>query len=360
MTQNSRISFEFLLLSIMSAMKKALFLAAILSLFACSSAPAQSGSEVAAKIGNRSITTKELDERWSKDDPSNQAETTQKLYDGRRAALDAIVAETVMADAAKAKGMAPEAFEAAEVAKRVKPVTDADVSAFYQENVNQMQGRPLEVMSPAINRFLTEQRREQARQALITDLRKTGPTVAMMFDVPRRTVEVEPTDPVVGNKSAPITLIEFADFQCPYCGRVAPTIKKVQETYGDRIRVVWKDFPLTQIHPQAFKAGEAAHCAGDQGKYWEYHDRLFANQQSLMPDDLKKHAAALGLDPAAFASCLDSSKHGERVRDGVAQGTRLGVNSTPMFYVNGRILNGAQPYEAFVAVIDEELARGKK
>ena len=344
-------------LSIINFMKKALFLAAVLSLFACSSAPAQSGDAIAAKVGNRSITTKELDERWSKDDPVNHAETTQKLYDGRRAALDSIVAETVIADAAKAKGMTADAFEAAEVAKRVKPVTDEEVTAFYQQNVNQMQGRSLEVMSTPINRFLTEQRREQARQALITELRRTGPTVAMMFDAPRRTVEVEATDPAVGNKSAPITLIEFADFQCPYCGRVAPTIKKVQQTYGDKVRLVWKDFPLTQIHPQAFKAGEAAHCAGDQGKYWEYHDRLFENQQSLMPDDLKKHAEALGLDAGKFASCLDTSKYGERVRDGVAQGTRLGVNSTPMFYVNGRILSGAQPYEAFVAVIDEELAK---
>ena len=347
-------------LSIINFMKKALFLAAILSLFACSSAPAQSGSEVAAKVGSRSITTKELDDRWSKDDPVNQAETTQKLYDGRRAALDAIIADTVIADAAKAKGMTPEAFETAELAKRGKPVTDADVTAFYQQNVNQMQGRSLEVMSPAINRFLTEQHREEARQALITELRKSGPTVAMMFDAPRRHVEIEATDPAVGDKSAPITLIEFADFQCPYCGRVAPTIKRVQEKYGDKVRLVWKDFPLTQIHPQAFKAGEAAHCAGDQGKYWEYHDRLFANQQSLMPDDLKKHAEAIGLDAGKFAACLDTSKYGERVRDGVAQGTRLGVNSTPMFYVNGRILSGAQPYEAFVAVIDEELSKGKR
>ena len=338
-------------------MKKAVFFAAILSLFACSSAPAQSGNEVAAKVGNRSITTKELDERWSKDDPANQAETTQKLYDGRRAALDAIIADTVIADAAKAKGMAPDAYETAEVGKRVKPVTDADVGAFYQQNVNQMQGRSLEVMAPAINRFLTEQRRAEARMALITELRKSGPTVAMMFDAPRRDVEIESTDPTVGSKSAPITVIEFADFQCPYCGRVAPTIKKVQETYGDKIRLVWKDFPLTQIHPQAFKAGEAAHCAGDQGKYWEYHDRLFANQQSLMPDDLKKHATDLGLDAKVFASCLDSSKYGERVRDGVAAGSRLGVNSTPTVYVNGRLLSGAQPYETFAMVIDEELSK---
>ena len=346
--------------SIINFMKKALYLSAVLSLFACSSAPAQSGSETAARVGNRTITTKELDDRWSKDDPAGQSEATQKLYDGRRAALDNIVAEMVIADAAKAKGMAPDAFETAEVAKRVKPVTDADVVAFYQSNLNQMQGRSLETMSPAINRFLTEQQRESARQALIAELRKAGPAVNVMFDAPRRSVEVAATDPAVGSNTATVTIIEFADFQCPYCGRVAPTIKKVRDTYGDKVRVVWKDFPLTQIHPQAFKASEAAHCAGEQGKYWEYHDRLFANQQALMPDDLKKTATELGLDGGKFASCLDSSKFSERVRDGVAAGTRLGVNSTPTFYVNGRLLSGAQPYEAFAAVIDEELSRTKK
>ncbi|HVQ12823.1 MAG TPA: thioredoxin domain-containing protein, partial [Vicinamibacterales bacterium] len=148
-------------------------------------------------------------------------------------------------------------------------------------------------------------------------------------------------------------------FQCPFCQRVAPTLKQVKQKYGDKVRVVWKDFPLTQIHPQAFKAGEAAHCASEQGKFWEYHDRLFANQQLLQPNDLKQHAADLGLDSKAFDSCLDSSKYGERVRDGVAEGSRLGVNSTPMIYINGRALSGAQPYETFVNVIDEELSKSK-
>jgi protein-disulfide isomerase len=346
--------------SIINFMKKALFLSAILSVFACSSPLAQSGGDAAARVGNRTITTKELDDRWSKDDPAGQSEATQKLYDGRRAALDNIIAEMVIADAAKAKGMAPDAFETAEVTKRLKPVTDADVVSFYQTNISQMQGRSLEVMTPAINRFLTEQQRATARQALIADLRKAGPAVSVMFDAPRRSVEIAATDPSVGSNSATVTIIEYADFQCPYCGRVAPTMKKVRDTYGDKVRVVWKDFPLTQIHPQAFKASEAAHCAGEQGKYWEYHDRLFANQQALMPEDLKKAATELGLDGGKFGACLDSSKFSERVRDGVASGTRLGVDSTPTFYVNGRRLSGAQPYEVFAAVIDEELSRTQK
>jgi protein-disulfide isomerase len=338
-------------------MKTIFFLTIVVSLFACS-APAQQ-PENAARVGNRTITTKELDDRWRADDPASQADATQKLYDGRRAALDAIIADMLLTEAAKKKNMTAEAYELEEVSKRVKPVTDPDVAAFYQANVNQMQGRPLEVMAPAINRYLTEQQHAVARQALIAELRKAGPDVRVLIDAPRRAVDIESSDPALGRASAPVTLIEFSDFQCPFCQRVAPTLKKLRDTYGDKVRIVWKDFPLTQIHPQAFKAGEAAHCAGDQGKYWEYHDRLFANQQQLQPEELKKHATDLGLDAAAFNACLDSSKYGERVRDGVAQGTRLGVNSTPTIYINGRMLSGAQPYETFVSVIDEELSRAK-
>jgi protein-disulfide isomerase len=123
------------------------------------------------------------------------------------------------------------------------------------------------------------------------------------------------------------------------------------------VRLVWKDFPLTSIHPNAFKASEAAHCAGEQGKYWEMHDRMFANQQALAVDALKKSAADLGLDAEKFGACLDSGKYADRVRTGMEEGTALGVGSTPTVFINGRLLSGAQPYEAFRAIIEEELQR---
>ena len=129
------------------------------------------------------------------------------------------------------------------------------------------------------------------------------------------------------------------------------------QTYGDKVKVVWKDFPLTSIHPEAFKASEAAHCAGDQGKYWEYHDRLFQNQRALQVDALKKHAADLGLDAAAFNTCLDSGRYSARVRQGLQEGAALGVGSTPSVFINGRLVQGAQPFEAFKDIIDEELQR---
>jgi protein-disulfide isomerase len=341
-------------------MKRALFLTAAVSLFACSPAPAQQASgDAAARVGDRVITNQQIDDRWKAIDPPGHAEAAQKEYDGKRSALDALVAEMLIAEAAKKKNLSPEAFEEAELKARTKPIGESDVVTFYQSNINQMQGRPLEVMAPAIRRYLQDQQSGAARASLIAELRKTGPEVRVLFDAPRHEVEVTADDPAIGSPSAPVTLVEFSDFQCPFCQRVAPTLKQVQETYGDKVRVVWKDFPLTQIHPQAFKAGEAAHCAADQGKFWEYHDRLFANQQALQPSDLKKHAADLGLDATTFASCLDSSKYGERVRDGVALGSRLGVNSTPTIYINGRVLSGAQPYETFAAVIEEELSKTK-
>ncbi len=291
-----------------SSMKTALFLTPAALLLACSTTPAQQpaaiagAGDVAARIGDRSITVRELDEKWRATDAAQHAEALQALYDGRRTALENMIADMLLAEEAKKKGMSPDAYVESEIGKRIKPVTDAEVVTFYQSNINQMQGRSLEQMTPAINRYLADQQRETARQALIAELKKAGPAIRVSLDAPRMTVALAATDPALGPASAPVTLVEFSDFQCPFCQRVEPTLKRLRDTYGDKLRIVWKDFPLTQIHPQAFKAGEAGHCAGEQGKYWEYHDRLFANQQSLQPADLKKHASDLGLDAAKFDS----------------------------------------------------------
>jgi protein-disulfide isomerase len=282
------------------------------------------------------------------------------LYDGRRTALDDIIAEMLLAQAAKSKNMTADAYEEAEIGKRLKPISDLEVGSFYQANISQMQGRPLEAMAPLIRNYLQEQQRGTARRDLIAELRKAGPAVRVMFEAPRANVTVQPTDPAVGAASAPVTIVEFSDFQCPFCQRAAPTLKQVRDKYGDKVRVVWKDFPLTQIHPQAFKAAEAGRCAAAQGKFWEFHDRMFGNQQALQPEALKQYAADMGLDAAKFGQCLDSSQFAEAVRDGVAAGQKLGVNSTPTLYINGRALQGAQPLEAFSAIIDEELARAGK
>lgn len=337
-----------------------LSIAAVSTLAACSPRPAQRSDEIAARIGERPVTVAELEERWRASAPAEHHQAMQAIYDGRRAALEGIAVDLLVETAARENGMSAQAFLQAEIERRVTPISGGDVIAFYENNASQMRGRSLDEVRPAISQYLNEQRHTRARDAVIADLRKTGPDVRMLFGPPRFDVGVSATDPASGPASAPVTIVEYSDYQCPYCQRLVPTLKRVLETYGDRVRVVWKDFPLTTIHPSALRAAESAHCAGDQGKFWEYADRLFANQRALQTPDLKKYAADLGLDAAAFADCIDGEKHAARVQNSLAEGTRLGIDSTPRVYINGRMFSGAQPFETLAAAIDDELARSAR
>jgi protein-disulfide isomerase len=341
-------------------MRTACLAAGLLISLACSSqAQQQGGQEAAARIGDRTVTVRELDDRWKLEDPAAKAQADQTVYDGRRTALDAIIADALIDQAAKAKGVAKEKFVQDEVTKRLKPVNDTDVRNFYVQNSERMQGRTFEQMAGAIQQYLEQQNQNGAKQALIDELRKAGPPIRIVMDAPRSPVQISPDDPSQGKADAPVTVVEYSDFQCPFCLRVMPTLKELRTKYGDRMRLVWKDFPLTQIHPQAFIAAQAGNCAREQGKFWEYHDKLFGNQSSLTADSLKKYAADTGLDAAKFNQCLDSSKYEARVQDALKAGNRLGISSTPTVYVNGRMINGAQPIDVFESVIEEELARGK-
>lgn len=335
--------------------------AVIFLLLTASASPAQespgSPGDDAARIGARTVTMKEVEDKWRERNPAELTQATQAIYEGRRAALDAIVADMLIEQAAKAAGVTATQYTEQEVTKRIKPVTEADVLTFFQQNQSQMQDRNASEVAPAIRSYLEDQQRQLAQRALVAELRKVGPAVSVLFDAPRDQVGVAADDAALGPASAPVTLVEFSDFQCPFCQNVAPTLKRIKETYGDKVRIVWKDFPLTQIHPEAFKAAEAGNCAREQGKFWELHDRLFANQRALQPADLKVHATAVGLDAATFNACLDSAKYSARVEEHVASGTRLGVNATPTSFVNGRYVNGAQPYDEFARIIDEELQR---
>jgi protein-disulfide isomerase len=358
----------------MTRMRNTLMFFALLVLLACSTeaqqpapapqppaAAALPGSQdVAARIGDRNVTVAEIDAHWREANPTQHAQATQALYEGRRAALDDLVASMLIDEAAKKAGVTAAQYVDTQIASRVKPVSDTDVAVFYGENRGQMQGRSLEQMSPLIRRFLEDRARETARTDLVAELRKSGPDVRVLMDAPRQQVAIAADDPSLGPATAPVTLVEFSDFQCPFCQRVAPTLKELRARYGDRLRIVWKDFPLTQIHPQAFDAAQAGLCARDQGKFWEYHDQLFANQAALQPDALKKYAADAGMDAAAFSACLDSNKYQPRVQASMDAGSQLGIGSTPTTFINGRMVTGAQPIEAFTSVIDEELQRASR
>lgn len=165
-------------------------------------------------------------------------------------------------------------------------------------------------------------------------------------------------DPAIGPEDAPVTIIQFSDFQCPFSKRYFDeTEHLILSTYGDQIRYVFRDFPLTAIHPQAQKAAEAAQCASDQGKFWEYHDMLFQNQGALQVDNLKSYAASLGLNQSAFDLCLDSGKYAQEVQKDIEDGQSYGVMGSPTFFINGRKVVGALPYTTFQIVIEEELPK---
>jgi protein-disulfide isomerase len=344
------------------------FLTCVVLLALACSAPAQqapstqstaapSDSDVAAQIGDRTITVGELDDRWQQTDPGTRSQAIQQIYDGRKNALDAIVAEILIAQASAAQDIEPEAFTSAGVTRLTEPVIDGQVLAFFQANQAQMQGRGMDVMSPLIREYLDEQGRVAAFEMLIAELRAEGPPYRLVLDTPRQQMNLSPDDPTQGSADAPVTLVEYSDFQCPFCAQVVPTLKRVQQTYGDKVRIVWKNFPLTAIHPQAFGAAQAGRCAQEQGMFWELHDVLFANQQALQPEALKTHALAAGLDPAAFDACLDSGQHADAVQAQMDIAMALGVVSTPAVFVNGRLVSGAQPFDAFAKIIDEELER---
>jgi len=317
----------------------------------------QDESDIAAQIGEQVITVGELDQRWQQTEPGNRAQAIQQLYDGRKQALDAIVAEILIAQAAAAQGIEPETLTSAGITRLTTPVTEGQVLAFFQANQAEMQGRSMDAMGPLIRQYLEEQSRVAAFEMLVSELRAEGPPFRLVMDAPRQQIDLSSDDPVQGSANAQVTLVEFSDFQCPFCAQVMPTLKRIQQTYGDQVRVIWKDFPLTSIHPQAFGAAQAGRCAQEQGMFWELHDQLFANQQSLQPGALKTHAIAVGLDAEVFDTCLDSGKHADAVQAQMDTATRLGVVSTPTVFVNGRLVSGAQPYEAFAKIIDEELER---
>jgi protein-disulfide isomerase len=327
--------------------------------FASSSmiSPAGRGSDVAARIGDREVTLADVDARWQRENPAKYLEAMESVYDWRTRALKSVIGEMLVESAASSRGMTVEQYVDVELTQRVRQVTESDVMAFYAVNADALGHEPIERHREQLEQTLERRARDRAYDSLISDLAASGPAIGIFIDAPRQTAPVSDVDPALGDSSAPVTIVAFSDFQCPFCARVEPTLKEIRRTYGNKVRIVWKDFPLTTIHPQAFKAAEASHCAAEQKRYWDYHDRLFANQAQMTETDLKAHAAALRLDIAAFERCLESSRYSVRVQKSLDAGAKLGVEATPTLLINGRTVSGAQPMQVFARIIDEELTR---
>lgn len=203
-------------------------------------------------------------------------------------------------------------------------------------------------------RYLQDRATEEAKRRYFDSLRaKYGASVTM---APLRE-PVEASGPQRGPPDAPVTIVEFSDFQCPYCGRFTPVLRQVLAAYPTKVRLVYRYFPLSTIHPEAQKAAEAAACASNQGKFWEMHDTLFAEQGDLGVIALKEKGKRLGLDAALFDQCLDGGMASPVVAADVDAGAKLGIGATPTSFVNGRFVDGAVTFEQMTALIDDELVR---
>src|SRR5215470_3405739 len=307
-------------------------------------------------VGNVSITLADVDQK-ALQQPANDFGTTKlvlAIYEARRAAIDDIAGEKLIDIEAKARGVTTTALIDQEITSKIQPVTDADVTAWYNANSARVKGASLDQVRVPIRNLLTQQRTSAVYQRFVDQLKEKTP-VRILLEAPRQKIATADS-PYQGPANAPIELVEFSDFQCPYCYRAHPTVKQVLNTYGNKVRFVYRNYPLPN-HPNAFPAAEAAQCANEQGQFWAYHDRLFADQTKLGEADLKASAAALGMDAGRFNACLDSHKYKERVDADMRAGVEAGVDGTPAFFINGRMLSGAQPYDEFKKVIDEELAR---
>lgn len=275
-----------------------------------------------------------------------------QMYDIKRDAIEQIIDERLLEAEAKKQGKTVSDVIKSVQAKAAK-VTEEDVKMVYELQKKNFGDKTFEEVKTRLMAQLDGQKKQAAVSEFIDSLRSKA-DFKINLDRPRAQVSVD-DDPSKGKKGAPITLIEFSEYQCPFCKKTRPTIDKILSTYGDKVHYVFRDFPLS-FHNQAKDAANAAHCAGDQGKYWEYSDKLWESQGQHSQAKLKEIATGLKLDMTAFEKCAKDGKYYAEINKDAEDGANAGVSGTPAYFVNGLFLSGAQPFEAFKQLIDEELA----
>jgi protein-disulfide isomerase len=273
-------------------------------------------------------------------------------YEIKRKALDNLIEQKMLEAAAKKRGLTTEKLLDQEVNSKVPDPSDGELEGYYVGL-----GRvtlPFVEVKDKLRDAYKQAKIQQARLDYLKTLRADS-KVVVLLSAPRVAVAYDPAR-VRGNPKAPVMIVEFSDYQCPYCHSVEPTVKELLAKYGDRVSLAYRDFPLTTIHSQAQIAAEASRCALEQGKFWEYHDQLFTTSK-LEKDDLIEYARNLKLDDKQFGSCLTSEKYKAEIEKDLQEGKKAGISGTPGFFINGVALSGAQHMDAFARVIDDELGR---
>jgi protein-disulfide isomerase len=285
----------------------------------------------------------------------------QQLYQLKKQQLDALVAARLIEAEAKRRGMSVAAFETAEITNQVAAVTEPEIDAFAEANRARIRGDVTQ-LRPQIRDFLREQKADARRTAVVDGLR-AGAKVDVTLAAPapyRAEVDVAGA-PVRGVATAPITIVEYSDFHCPFCRRVQPTLTTLLDKYKGQVRLVYKHLPLDGLHPQARRVSEASWCAAQQDRFWQFHDAVYADASTDASDaTLSRLGASAGLDAGRFTACLAAPEAKAAVQRDAAQGEALGLSSTPGFFINGREVRGAQPIDAFTAIIDEELRASRR
>jgi len=274
-------------------------------------------------------------------------------YDIKLQALEKMVGEKLLEAEAKKLNLPKEKLLEQEADAKITVPSDPEVEAIYESQRARI-GRPLADIKEQLRRAIFDARKEQARDAYLDRLRAAA-EVSILLRPPKVEVTYDPAR-FRGSAAAPVVIIEFSDFQCPFCRRAYGTIQSLLDKYGSKLAHGYRDFPLDELHPQARKAAEAARCAAEQGKFWQYRQLLFENFGRLDRDTLLAHARTVGIPPDTFTACFDSGKYADAVEKDLQEGQRLGVNSTPAFFINGILLSGAQPASDFEKIINAELA----
>lgn len=332
-------------------------LAVVLGLLSCAGVqPALSTatpSPVVARYGGRAIRQAEVDQRAAEE----REKLEERLYELRAETAEQLALETLVKEAAakEGQGLSADDWLDREVARGAVEPTEKELEALFERAKDRLGPEVrFEDVRPQLRGAVAQEQKAGRARKLFERLKKEA-GYELVLEPPLRTKRhVEALGPSRGAAEARVTIIEFADFQCPYCGRAAEVMEELLQAYEGRVRLVFRHFPLS-FHPLASKAAEASACADEQGRFWEFHDALFESR-ALEPEALQAQAGRLGLDLERFAGCLDSGKTADVVRRDLAAGQQAGVTGTPAFFINGVFLSGAQPAEAFRRVIDRALA----
>ena len=316
------------------------------------STEAHAKGDALAEVDGEAITADEIEK--SVGAPLSKLE--EQIYTLKRRALDVLIAYKLLGKEAEKRGMSPQALLDAET-RDVEAVTAQEIEAVYWQQKGQLKAD--ETAAKEQIRQQLQAQKIAARQRAFVDQLRAQSVVVVNLKPPtplKVGLNVEGA-PFKGSATAPVTIVEFQDFHCPFCQRVQPTLIQLSARYGDRVKLVYRDFPIDSLHPQARNAHEAARCANAQGKFWVYHDALYSTPRKATPEDLKAIAKEVDLEVEAFERCVNAQTYRSAVQKDIDEGTRVGVIGTPTFFINGRVISGAQPLDSFTRIVDEELAR---